>query len=278
MSSSFNHGQTLRIARDTATALGYSVDAATFATAFKELQANFHTAYFDPSTKTYGNGQQSGLVYALYLGAVPPLLVDGIFEQLTSRLGNVSQPPDHVAPHQRCFATPCIDTGIIGTKWLMELLSLHGRTDVGLDLAFLTSYPSWGYMIAMNSTTVWESWAGGGGSSHNHPAFASVGAWLYRWVAGLRLDDGSLDQPSKTYGAGFSRVLFAPGCVTDRRLTSVAARVTSLFGPIAVSWAIVQHQPSATTMLNLTITLPVCHPIQLAPLWCLRLRSHLRPQ
>lgn len=47
---------------------------------------------------------------------------------------------------------------ILATKWLMETLSLFGRTDVGLDLAFQTSYPSWGYMASMNSTTVWEHW------------------------------------------------------------------------------------------------------------------------
>ena len=36
----------------------------------------------------------------------------------------------------------------------MELLSLHGRTDLGLDLVFKSEYPSWGYMAWMNSTTV----------------------------------------------------------------------------------------------------------------------------
>eukprot|EP01051_Picozoa_sp_SAG22_P006410 SAG22_NODE_419_length_10742_cov_2.786902_5_plen_66_part_00 len=36
----------------------------------------------------------------------------------------------------------------------MELLSLHGRTDVGLDLVFKSEYPSWGYMSMMNATTV----------------------------------------------------------------------------------------------------------------------------
>lgn len=58
----------------------------------------------------------------------------------------------------RCDSTPCVDTGILATKWIMELLSLRGRTDVGLDLAFKTDFPSWGYMAAMNATTVWEHW------------------------------------------------------------------------------------------------------------------------
>ena len=150
----------------------------------------------------------------------------------------------------------CIDTGILATKWLMELLSLHGRTDVGLDLAFQTDYPSWGYMAAMNSTTVWEHWEymnGGGMNSHNHPALASVGAWLYRWVAGLRLDDGTVHAPDYSkYGTGFKHVLFAPGCVTDPRLPSATARITSLYGPVEVGWQYLEIYNS----LTMTISLP----------------------
>ena len=32
---------------------------------------------------------------------------------------------------------------------MMELLSIRGRTDVGLDLAFQTDYPSWGYSLGL---------------------------------------------------------------------------------------------------------------------------------
>ena len=75
-------------------------------------------------------------------------------------------------------------------------------------------------------------------NSHNHPALASVGAWLFRWVAGLRLADGSLDAPDfNFYGKGYKKALFAPGCVTDARLPSVAARITSVYGAIEASWS-----------------------------------------
>ena len=75
-------------------------------------------------------------------------------------------------------------------------------------------------------------------NSHNHPALTSVGAWLFRWVAGLRLADVSLEAPDHGfYGRGFKKALFAPGCVTDARLPSVAVRITSTYGPIAASWA-----------------------------------------
>ena len=91
---------------------------------------------------------------------------------------------------------------------------------------------------------------GGGMNSHNHPALASVGAWLFRWVAGIRLADGTLAKPSDTYGKGWKQALFAPGCVTDPRLPSVTARVHTLFGPIEASW----H--NQTTALTMRIELP----------------------
>ena len=108
-------------------------------------------------------------------------------------------------------------------------------------------------MAAMNATTVWEHWEymnGAGMNSHAHPALASVGAWLYRWVAGLRLDDGTLGAPSVGYGKGWRAVRFAPGCVTDPRLPSAAARVSSPFGPIAVGWT------NTSAALAMTVSLP----------------------
>ena len=91
---------------------------------------------------------------------------------------------------------------------------------------------------------------GPGMNSHNHPALASVGAWLFRWVAGLRLADGTLDKPSDSYGKGWKKALFAPGCVTDPRLPSVTTRLHTLFGPISASW----H--NETTSLSMRIELP----------------------
>ena len=65
-----------------------------------------------------------------------------MFAKLLASINTVSQPPDHMTNQtQQCGKPPCIDTGILATKWFMELLSLRGRTDVGLDLAFQTDYP-----------------------------------------------------------------------------------------------------------------------------------------
>ena len=147
MSSGFNYGQALRIARDAAQWLGDTAAASTYAADYAAVQTAYHATYW--KNGTYGDGTQPALVYALYLGAVPANLDAAVFSNL---LGLIREGT------AQCDSTPCLDTGILATKWLMELLSIRGRTDVGLDLAFKTDFPSWGYMAAMNATTIWEHW------------------------------------------------------------------------------------------------------------------------
>jgi len=245
MSSAFNYAQTLRIARDTSLVLGDAASHTKYSALFGKVKGQFHTTWWNATTKSYGDGTQAAQVYALYLGAPPANLDAAVFANLLKLIATGTS---------QCDSTPCLDTGILATKWIMELLSIRGRTDVGLDLAYKTDYPSWGFMATMNATTVWEHWEymnGPGMNSHAHPALASVGAWFYRWVAGLRLDDGTLDAPSDGYAQGWSRVLFSPGCTTDPRLPAVQARVSTLHGPIGVSWA------NASNSLTMRISTPI---------------------
>lgn len=147
MSSSFNYGQALRIARDAARWLGNMAAAEYYGAAYSAVQKSFHAEYWHGTT--YGDGTQPALVYALYLGAVPEENHATVFARLLELVYSGTK---------ECDSTPCLDTGILATKWLMELLGIQGRTDVGLDLAFKTDFPSWGYMAAQNATTIWEHW------------------------------------------------------------------------------------------------------------------------
>ena len=105
--------------------------------------------------------------------------------------------------------------------------------------------------LTLSCVHVDGSMNGAGMNSHNHPALASVGAWLFRWVAGLRLGDGTLESPDHDfYGKGFKKALFAPGCVTDARLPSATVRITSTYGPIEASWA------KSASALAMNLSLP----------------------
>ncbi|RLF14392.1 MAG: alpha-L-rhamnosidase, partial [Thermoprotei archaeon] len=116
-----------------------------------------------------------------------------------------------------------LDTGIIGTRYLLPVLSEYGRPDLALAIATQTSYPSWGYMIREGATTLWERWeylAGGAMNSHNHIMFGTVDMYFYQYLAGIR--------PLKP---GFREFIVKPDPVDLER---VAATTRPIAGPISV--------------------------------------------
>jgi alpha-L-rhamnosidase len=65
-----------------------------------------------------------------------------------------------------------LSTGAVGTQWLMRTLSNNENSKLAYQLASNTTYPSWGYMIENDATTIWELWNGNTAApdmnSYNH--------------------------------------------------------------------------------------------------------------
>jgi hypothetical protein len=80
-------------------------------------------------------------------------------------------------------------------------------------------------------------------NSHNHPALSSVGAWMYRWLAGIRLGG---------YGTGYADVVFGPGVVDNPALSSLNASLRSTLGTVAIHWRF----DVTTRTLEIVISLP----------------------
>ncbi|MEA5055346.1 MAG: alpha-L-rhamnosidase C-terminal domain-containing protein, partial [Propionicimonas sp.] len=149
---------------------------------------------------------------ARYLGITPeehrPTTVDALVQDVTAR-GRLT-------------------TGNLATKYLLEVLSSNGRGDLALGLVRRHEYPGRLYMLDRGATTIWERWedaTGGGMNSHNHPMYGTVGAWLYRHLAGLRLDDDAV---------GFSRIVIDPLVTTPVAHASLA--LNTVRGRAAVRW------------------------------------------
>ncbi|MDP7975484.1 MAG: family 78 glycoside hydrolase catalytic domain [TACK group archaeon] len=107
-----------------------------------------------------------------------------------------------------------LNTGIIGTRYLFDVLTDLGRGDLALEVATQRSYPGYGYMMAEGATTLWERWellTGPGMNSHNHIMFGSVDSWLYRRVAGVRADERE---------PGFAHVVFKPEILSAKRASA----------------------------------------------------------
>lgn len=137
----------------------------------------------------YGNqdyGTQTSQILPLYFGIVPLAIRDEIFQYLLKDI--VINCSNH------------LNTGIFGTRYLFQVLSSFGYSEIAIKVITQTSYPGWGYMLKEGATTLWERWellageslneveknlAESGMNSHNHIMFGTVDNWFYDTLVGI---------------------------------------------------------------------------------------------
>ncbi len=212
--SSFYYYYDVKILAEAAKILNKGAEAQAYARLAEDIQKAFHAEFFDPKTGNYANGTQTANALALFLDLAPSADRGTVWGQLFDNV--VYKNDSHLT------------TGIIGTKYIMEVLNRFGAVDLAYDVATRTTYPSWGYMIENGATTLWELWQkreGPSMNSHNHPMFGSVGSWLYKTLAGIDLEED---------GTGFARIKIAPQMVRD--LMFAAGSVETMRGRIVSSW------------------------------------------
>ena len=127
-----------------------------------------------------------------------------------------------------------LQTGFVGTPYLLRALSENGYTDLAYTLLLQTEFPSWLYPVTRGATTMWEHWDGlkpdgsmwsADMNSFNHYAYGAVGAWMFNTAAGINPDP---ENP------GFRRILFLPQ--PDARLGHVTASIRTAHGIVAAHW------------------------------------------
>lgn len=206
-----------------ATALGIQKDASYYHEMFLQLAKEYNQVFYNPSQKRYDIGVQSSWVLPLWLGVVPN---DDYSTVVSLLLADIEDNDNHLT------------TGILGTKYLMLILSDVGRDDVALEILLQTTYPGWLFMITqtyeVSATTLWELWdspvGNPGMDSRAHHMFGSVGYWFYRNLAGIQQPEGS---------TGFAKITFVPPCarvLLYGALSSFQASVNTIQGPVASSW------------------------------------------
>ena len=88
-----------------------------------------------------------------------------------------------------------LQTGFVGTPYLLDALTEIGRTDKAYTLLLQEKFPSWLFSVNMGATTIWEHWdskneAGEFWStdmnSFNHYAYGACSAWFYRDILGIK--------------------------------------------------------------------------------------------
>jgi len=199
----------MELLRQMAAALGKSDDVARYSTRLAEIRPIVHAAFYDAAKQQYVIDEQACYVMPLMTGVVPeserPLMLKKLQQNiLVKNQGH-------------------LDTGMLGTYFMMEYLREIGRNDLVFTMFNQTTYPGWGHMLAKGATTFWEQW--NGHWSHIHSCFTSPDNWLYQGPAGIRTDPAA---------PGFRNVIIKPAIVGD--LTWVKAHHESPYGRIVSNW------------------------------------------
>ncbi len=81
------------------------------------------------------------------------------------------------------------DCGILGMKYIYTALSEYGYADTAYKFTVNPEAPSYAYWILNGMTTLCEKWDMS--DSCNHHMYSEVNMWLYKYIAGIRLDEGA---------------------------------------------------------------------------------------
>ncbi len=207
-----------------ATLLDRPADARRFSELATRLKNGLNQKYLRRDLGQYDNGAQTTSVLPLAFDMVPDDQRQKVFDHLVHKI------TDETHGH--------VGTGLVGGQWLNRVLTANGRPDLVYHFATITTYPSWGYMVSKDATTIWELWNGDTAdpamNSGNHVMLVGdLVIWLYEHLAGIQSDPA---QPA------FKHILMKPLPIGD--LQFVQAAYQSSYGPIISHWQRNQQQLS----------------------------------
>jgi alpha-L-rhamnosidase len=206
----------LRLMEKYARLLGKTDDAARWGKLAEDFKTAFNKKFLDREKGQYSNGTQTSCVLPLAFGLVPDDMKSKIFAHLVDKIETETH--GHIG------------TGLIGGQYLNRVLSDNGRADLCYTIASQKDYPSWGYMVEQDATTIWELWNGNTAdptmNSGNHVMLiGDLVVWFYEYLAGI----APADVPP-----GFKHIIMRPMPVGD--LKFVKATHNSPYGLIASEW------------------------------------------
>ena len=195
--------------RKMAVVLGRQEEVERCQTRLAAIRPAVQAAFYDKAAGHYVIDEQAYYVMPLMTGVVPEPERASMSKKLEQNILVKNQ--GH------------LDTGMLGTYFMMEYLREADRNDLVFTMFNQTTHPGWGYMLEQGATTLWEQW--NGHWSQIHSCFTSPDNWFYQGLAGIRPDPA---------GPGFKRIIIKPAIIGD--LTWVKAHHDSPYGRIVSNW------------------------------------------
>ena len=206
------YAESARILSRLAGLLEVEEETARYKKLFLDIKETYLNHFLEQGTGRVQPHTQAGQALALGLDLLPPEERENALEELIRKI--LEEFDGHLS------------TGIFGTRYLLEVLSKTGNTDLAASIVRKRTFPGWGYMLEKGATTLWEHWELSDNTfSHNHPMFGSISTWFFHWLAGI--------QPLPE-AKGFDRFIIKPQPAEG--ITWVEAEYNSIRGKIRVFW------------------------------------------
>jgi hypothetical protein len=224
VNTALSYVQALDIAK-AARALGFTADVTTYTQLADTIEQAFNSRFLNASGDTYGDGRQVTSVLPLAFGMVPDQNVQAVGNQLVATIANKDN--GH------------LDTGIFGTRYLVDALARIGRVDVAMGILDQKTYPGFGYETSRGATSSWEEWLYSSSmETHDHAMFAGINASFYTALAGI--------EPT---GGGYATSTITPQVPAG--LAQASASLDTPRGTVASAWS------KGGTTFDLDVTVPV---------------------
>lgn len=208
------------LAKQFASILKIKDDSVKYTKLSNSIKNNIIRKYLVPTTGRFDNATQGAQIFALWYDLSPEK--EKSFDVLMQEFARHKW---HVA------------TGIFSTMMIFDLLRESNQNDIAYKIANQQDFPGWGYMLANDATTLWESWEKPSSASYNHPMFGSIDEWFYRSLLGIN----SLEP-------GFKKIQIKP---QPAELSWAKGSYESIHGTIESEWKKSDHS------FDLNISIPV---------------------
>ena len=191
--------------------LGKPEDARRYLETAEKIKSAILNKWYDEETGIMATGSQACQAFSLWLNLIPEADVPKAAKALH----------DDLVKREYQFTT-----GNLCSRYILDVLAKTGYLGDAWRILTKETYPSFGYMIQQEATTVWERFElmkNVDMNSHNHPMYAAADYFLYAYLAGVK--------PTEPGWSYFTVEPYLP-----EGLLSCQAVVDTVKGEVAVRW------------------------------------------
>ncbi|MDR2231712.1 MAG: glycoside hydrolase family 78 protein [Tannerella sp.] len=195
---------------------GIPADTTEYNALAAKIKDAYNKKFFNTETAQYDNNTVTANILSLQLGLVPDGYEEKVFANIVDKTEKEFQ--GHVS------------VGVLGIQHLMRGLTKYNNIDLAYKIVTNETYPSWGYMVKKDATTIWELWNGDTAdpamNSANHVMLlGDLLIWFYEDLAGIK---------NCPEGVAFKHIRMKP--VFPQGLTNIDASYQSPYGLIKSAW------------------------------------------